>query len=173
MDEAEFREELCNILKDNLHGYDVETGKSILYKVIVDSNCEYDPEDPNNPKRGQYAFQTDILISKSKLPLVVIEIKFGGFSTHDIITYSSKAAKHKDVYPHLRYGFIIGGKTVIERKFFVHNTSIDFAIALKSVRDNIDHLVEIIKEQIDSSELLLAVLNDRLVSKYVTKMEIE
>ena len=27
-----------------------------------------------------------------------------GLSTHDVLTYSAKATRHKQVYPYLRYG---------------------------------------------------------------------
>jgi len=173
MDEPQFREKLYKILKDNLPRYQVETGKSTLYKAIVDFDGKYDPEDPKNPKRGQYAFQTDILISNKKVPLVVIETKFGDFSTHDVITYSTKAVKHKEVYPYLRYGFIVGGKVKIERKFFVHNTGFDFAIATEISDEDLNNIVEVVREQVKSAELLLDILKDKPARKYVTKMQVE
>jgi len=43
------------------------------------------------------------------LPFVVIETKYGSFSTHDVLIYSTKALKHKEIYPYIRYGFVVGG----------------------------------------------------------------
>ena len=44
--------------------------------------------------------------NKKSIPLVVMKIKFGRFKTHDVLTYSAKALKHKEIYPCLRYGLV-------------------------------------------------------------------
>ena len=64
------------------------------------------------------------------MPLIVIETKYGGFSTHDVLTYSTKAQKHKEVFPFIRYGLLVGGVNKITNKFFIHNIGFDFAVAL-------------------------------------------
>jgi len=94
--------------------------------VIINENFKFEPNKPRKPKRGSYAFQTDLLIIRknNKLPLVVLETKYGGFSTHDVLTYSSKAQKHKEVYPYLRYGLVVGGTDKITNNFFIHNISL-------------------------------------------------
>jgi len=168
MREGQFQDRLCEILRKGLPDtYNVETRKSILYKVIVDSCGKYDPVEATDPKRGHLAFQTDILISNDKVPLVVIETKIGGFSTHDVLTYSAKALKHKEVYPYLRYGFIVLGKNKIDRKFFVHNSGFDFAVAIKS-DCALENLIEIVREQIESAEVMLEVLSGKGIKRYIT-----
>lgn len=61
------------------------------------------------PKRGDSAFQTDLCIFERVedvlLPRVVLEFKTS-VTTHDILTYSTKAEKHKTIYPNLRYGLV-------------------------------------------------------------------
>ena len=110
------------------------------------------------------------------LPLVVIETKYGGFSTHDVLTYSTKAQKHKEIYPHLRYGLVVGGEKKIHNRFFTHNIGFDFAYALNSVDngDSIEELAKIIKQQIENAYLLLDILkNKNQTKKFNTIIKIE
>jgi len=112
------------------------------------------------------------------LPLVVIEIKHGNFNTHDVLTYSEKALKHKEIYPYLRYGLVVGEKNkeiTIFNRFFRHNKGIDFAYVLDiDNNESIKELVEITKQQIDSARLLLDVLNnENQVKKFNTRVEIK
>jgi len=172
MDETQFRDTIHKLLKDKLPEYNVTKGENLLYKLMIDSQGKLQPE-PNtliHPKRGQLAFQTDILIKNDKVPLVVIEIKLGGFSTHDVLTYSTKANKHKEVYPYLRYGLIIGEKTKIDRRFFTHNTGFDFAIAIESIKNSAEELVETTKEQLRAAEDMLQVLENKEVRKFVSRV---
>jgi len=149
---------------------EISSHDSLIYKVTVmnrDGRVVFEPPDPQNVRRGQNAFEVDILIKDKKLglPLVVIEVKLEKFSTHDVITYSQKALKHKDIYPYLRYGFVVmcGKNDYIERRFFVHNQGLDFAFILRCNGDSfntadLDTLAEIIKEQIRSACFLVDVL---------------
>ena len=62
--------------------------------------------------KGQKAYVTDALIYEplangDSIPLVVLEGKIKTQTTHDVITYTEKAKAHKNVFPHLRYGFIV------------------------------------------------------------------
>jgi len=113
------------------------------------------------------------------LPLVVIEIKYGSFSTHDVLTYSEKALKHKEIYPYLRYGLLIGQKNkeiAIFNRFFTHNKGFDFAYALKDINNDelIKELAEMIKQQIDSARSLFDILNnENQVKKFNTVIKIE
>jgi len=86
MSEDQFRDRIHELLKRNLANYTVKRGENLLYKILIDANGQPQPSDLASPKRGQLAFQTDILIkNKNKVPLVVIELKSGGFSTHDVL----------------------------------------------------------------------------------------
>lgn len=134
--EEKFAKRIRAQLQTDLPQYSVTKGTNLLYKLIIAPGMKLKPEDFKKPMRGQYAFQTDILISDKKddTPLVVVELKHGGFSTHDVLTYSSKALQHKAIYPYLRYGFVVGGQRKIDQKFFIHNVGFDFALMVGSYR---------------------------------------
>jgi len=140
--------------------YEVISKTNLLYRVVVSPNGDYSPPSPLNVKRGQNAFQVDLLIGKRKgeflLPLVAMEVKYKRISTHSVITYSGKAVRHKEIYPYLRYGMIIGGVDSIPNRFFVHNIGMDFALAVKEVSD--ENLLEIVKKQIKIAEKLVKVV---------------
>ena len=173
MDESQFRDKVHKELKMNLPNYVVNEGDNLLYKILIDAQGKLQPSDIDSPKRGQYAFQTDILIKNDRVPLVVIETKFGGFSTHDILTYSTKAMKHKEVYPYIRYGLVVGGRDKIDRKFFIHNSGFDFAVAMGTTQDDLRELVEIVRKQIHAAELMLDILKkEKEVRKYVADIEL-
>lgn len=172
MSEGHFRDRLHRELENDLPNYTVEKSANLLYKLFIDAQGELQPANFANPKRGQLAFQTDILIKNAKVPLVVIEIKYGGFSTHDILTYSAKALRHKEVYPYVRYGLVVGGANKIDRKFFTHNSGFDFAIAISNEQYNFEELVNLIKEQLHVAECMLDVLKgNRKVRKYISNIE--
>jgi hypothetical protein len=100
-----FCRKIQGLLRKQLsRGYSVTVAENLLYKLEVDVDGQLRPKDWQSPTRGQYAFQTDILIKKAEpaIPLVVVELKFGRFNTHDIIAYSAKATRHKEIYPYLR-----------------------------------------------------------------------
>jgi len=177
MNETEFREKLLEKLQKELKDYEVEVekNKNLIYRVIVNEKFSFEPNTPREPKRGSHAFQTDLLITSSKddsLPLVVIETKYEGFSTHDVLVYSTKAQRHKEIYPYLRYGLVVGGVNKITNKFFTHNIGFDFAYALKSTDDSesIKELSEIIKNQVENAYLFLDVLRNKNQTKMFNTM---
>ncbi len=100
--------------------YEVKIDENLIYRVIINEKLKFEPNEPRTRRRGSYAFQTDLLIIRkdTRFPLVVIETKYNGFSTHDVLTYSTKAQKHKEIYPYLRYGLVVGGINKITNKFF-------------------------------------------------------
>jgi hypothetical protein len=159
----------------------IKENENLIYKVIIDENLQYKPNNPKSPKRGNYAFQTDLVIVKKErdsfLPLVVIETKYEGFSTHDVLTYSTKALRHKEIYPYVRYGLVVGGNNKIDNRFFTHNIGFDFAIALQNIDEQgIQKLCDIIvKKQLKTAELLLDIFGGRKskVKKYNAIVEIE
>jgi len=164
MNETQFTEILEKFLKKELEGYEVKRNENLIYKVIVNENMQFNPKDPKKPKRGNLSFQTDLMIKKNDLPLVVIETKFGGFSTHDVLTYSTKALKHKEVYPYLRYGFVVGGVKIIQNRFFTHNLGFDFAIAIEDI-NNLRSFLDLVKRQIKNSEMLLKIMKEKNKTK--------
>lgn len=125
-------EAAAGVLKQPFH---IKRGAALLYEVTVD-NALVVKVDPKRPIRGDSAFQTDLFIFEEKsndisIPRVVLEFKTK-ITTHDILTYSAKARKHKQVYPYLRYGLIASDMAAVPRRFFVHNESLDFCAAIST-----------------------------------------
>jgi hypothetical protein len=158
MKESEFNEYLLKELKPILpEKYTIESNANLYYKLTLNNELELEQNDLKNPRRGSSAFQTDILISESrnnlKIPKVVIELKFGRLTTHDVITYSSKASRHKKIYPYLRYGMTVYGIAFIPQRFFTHNEFIDFMITFDD-NNKLNLIYEEIKRQIGFSDEL-------------------
>ena len=172
MAEESLSKKLVKVLSALLPDYKVSKNENILYRIYIDENGEIKPKETKEPKRGQSAFQSDLLIS-DKVPLVAIEIKFDSLSTHDILTYSTKAVKHKEIYPYLRYGLVVGNKERISRKFFTHNTGFDFAFALTNISDDIGTLTEVIVKQIESAKSLIRIMSDNTVKTYESILTIK
>jgi hypothetical protein len=107
-----------------------------LYEVTVDNELEI-AVDPKSPRRGRSAFQTDLCLferrkSGVELPRVVLEFKTS-ITTHDVLTYSAKAKRHKQVYPYLRYGIVASREDAVPRRFFLHNEALDFCLTLSAL----------------------------------------
>jgi len=132
--------------KDYKETVEVKKGESIPKKAI--GNGE-------KISRVKNAFQTDIGLiyrsqknkenenkeeeNKEKIYLVIIEVKgSSNITTHDILQYSSKARKHKCIYPWLRYGMVWSSpeERDIPRRFYTNNESLDFAFNFNGDVDN-------------------------------------
>ena len=120
--------------------YSVQRGAVLLYQITVDNQLQpLDVKFIRNPVRGNSAFQTDLCVFEKKnsdvsIPRVVMEFKTT-ITTHDVLTYSAKATKHKQVYPYLRYGIIASAETSVPGRLFTHNESLDFCAAVKGLDD--------------------------------------
>ena len=117
----------------------IERAAPLLYQVTVDNALRL-TVDPRSPRRGTSAFQTDLcvfetLTSGVVIPRVVLEFKTK-ITTHDVLTYSAKARKHKQVYPYLRYGVILSEERHIAGRVFNHNESLDFGAAVGQLADH-------------------------------------
>ena len=156
--------------------YVVHVGKSILYKIGVDAQGKVIPDSVDSPMRGQYAFQTDILVESRSpsIPLVVVELKYGSFSSHDVITYSWKASQHKGIYPYLRYGFVVVGLGGLGRRFLTHNQSFDFALALPDIVEAEAEFVAVVQRQVASAECLAKLMRSNQIKllRYEENVEI-
>jgi hypothetical protein len=168
--ETEFTELIRAELSKAFTSYKVDKDVCLLYKLHFDAEGNLQPTNYRSPTRGQLAFETDILIRDSIVPLVVLEIKFGRFTTHDVLTYSTKASKHKDLYPYLRYGLVVGGLKKIEHRFFTHNSDFDFAFTFSDPTPGIPRLIEIVGRQIKIAEKI-GRLDDSEVSSFETLIE--
>ena len=65
-----------------------------------------------------------------------------------------KAAKHKSIYPYLRYGFVVVGLKALGRRFLIHNEGFDFAMAVPDAAAITTGLVPLVRRQIKSAQLL-------------------
>ena len=131
----------------------------LLYQVTVNNRLKV-TVDPRKLSRGQAAFQTDLCVfedidAEVRIPRVVMEFK-AGVSTHDVITYSAKARKHKQVYPYLRYGLVIANETTVPGRFFTHNEALDFCVAAASYRVKCIHEIfaTLLRDEVAASRRL-------------------
>jgi hypothetical protein len=111
----------------------IRRGAPLLYQITVDNQLDV-TIDPKAPRRGTSAFQTDLCVFEAKsetvvLPRVVLEFKTS-ITTHDVLTYSAKARKHKQVYPYVRYGVVASDAAHVAGRVFNHNESLDFCAAV-------------------------------------------
>ena len=105
----------------------VESGKRLTYAHEI--LC-YGADGHDRRRNSKY--ETDLLISDTKadgdwIPRIVLECKKGSVTTHDALTYSTKAATHKHVHPYLRYGILIGAYgSDIPGRLIRHGAYFDF-----------------------------------------------
>lgn len=166
MDESKFVRKFLDIAKEVLNeSFIIKNKANLLYELSLDQNLELAIKDTKNPKRGNSAFQTDICIFEKirniEFPRLVIEFKTQ-ITTHDILTYSSKAGKHKSIYPALRYGILASDIDSIPNRFFIHNEHLDFFIAAQKYKN--DTLKSFIKELME---------NEIKISKILEKIHFE
>ena len=178
--ESIFSEILSGFLKKKIGPrYSVSEKKPLLYKLQLDQNLRIRPAPDAHgriePKRGVYAFETDLLVEDEERPLVVLELKLG-ITTHDVLTYSTKAARHKEIYPYLRYGLVIGGQTTVDARFFTHNSDLDFVLAVQltgTVTDmakELDPVYDVVLRQIESAERLIRIFQHSKIARYETRV---
>lgn len=134
----------------------IERGVVLLYRLALDNRLAptVSPDRLKAPARGQSAFQTDLCVLEevspgTKIPRVVLEFKTG-LSTHDVLVYSTKARRHKEIYSYLRYGVVVANEVRVSGKFFTHNEALDFCVAAGSYKDNIPLLREVLAGLLDS-----------------------
>jgi hypothetical protein len=107
------------------------------------------------------------------IPRVVLEFK-SGISTHDVLTYSAKARKHKEVYPYLRYGLVASNVAVVPERFFIHNEALDFFAALKDTEPTQlqDFFSDLIQREVKTSKKLEEIAFGNLRPR-LFRMEVE
>lgn len=138
MTENEWTKTICKKINTFLKPYGLyaNTLQKIPYsQEIIGYSENWEPE-YMNPAR----FETDLVIyelrSKNIIPRVIVEAKLGSISTHDAITYSYKAEKHKNITPYLRYGIMIGDREhySLPGRLFRHGTNFDFMFSFTGTR---------------------------------------
>jgi hypothetical protein len=83
----------------------------------------------------------------------------GRITTHDVLTYSAKARKHKQVYPYLRYGIIVSEETFVPGRVFTHNEALDFCAAIADYKGArlTEILAALLKAEVECSRRLEAI----------------
>ncbi|MHC4732187.1 MAG: hypothetical protein ACYS6Z_16585 [Planctomycetota bacterium] len=142
---------------------EVVTGHRLPYTCEV---TDYEGEEICAPRVSGY--ETDILVRDRArdgrwTPRVVIECKLRKISTHDALTYSSKAATHKQVHPYLRYGILIGERKrfAIPGRLVRHGAHFDFMATWVGVRARPLEwrtLVSLIADEIRASRTMQTIL---------------
>jgi hypothetical protein len=165
MDEISFTKALLEQLQPSFPGYELETGISIFYSLYIDEggNIPTNQNENGEPIRGNgTGFEQDILLYErvtgqtSIVPRVAIEVKFGGVTTHDAIVYSEKARRLRNVYPYLRYGFLIGDVPSLPPRLLRLGTDFDFILRMSNplLHEEKDQLTSLLKEEIETSQKL-------------------
>ena len=130
MTENEWTKRICNMLQVFLESHKLyaDTLVKVPYSQEISGySISWEPE-----YMAPSLFETDLLIYEKKkgkiIPRVIIESKINKISTHDAITYSYKAEKHKNITPYLRYGIMLGNRHhyPLPGRLFRHGTSFDF-----------------------------------------------
>jgi len=147
----------------------IERSRPLLYELKVSDMLEVmQPAQVKKPRRGSSAFETDLCVFEEvaegvHIPRVVIEFKTG-ITTHDILTYSAKAERHKRIYPYLRYGMLASGEKAIPSRAFTHNESLDFFFAVQDL--NMDQFsaefTSLLAAEVQASRLLQAITYSKL-----------
>lgn len=147
----------------------VESGIELPYTYQV---LGYDGKQPD--KTDSSAYQTDLLISEGGdgserwIPRVVIECKLNNVTTHDALTYSTKAYSHKQVHPYLRYGIFIAGFEHVPARLLRHGHFFDFMAACSAdnpPEEELLTLIRLLQNEVESSRMLQATLTDRSHSR--------
>lgn len=136
MTENKWTEIICNRLNEELKGTNLEADilnevpyvhEILSYKINNNMKNIWEVENQKN-----LSFETDLIIYEKieniVKPRVIIEAKIKSVTTHDAITYSYKAEKHKSITPYLRYGIMLGdrGDYPLPGRLFRHGTNFDF-----------------------------------------------
>ena len=167
MTENEWTEKVCKKLQSFLKSNDLyaDTLQRIPYsQEIIGYSIDWEPE-YLEPTR----FETDLVIYEKNdetiIPRVIIEAKLTKISTHDAITYSYKAEKHKFITPYLRYGIMIGNRKhfALPGRLFRHGTNFDFMFAFSGTRlkeDEWKTFTDMLLREIDYSRNIEEMLHD-------------
>ena len=122
-----------------------------------------------------HAYETDLLIydqgkGECWIPRVIIECKTERVTTHDALTYSTKAATHEQVHPYLRYGILIGswGVYAFAGRLFRHGAYFDFMATWDGYKPSDEErevLVDTLKSEIETSRKIQQLLSSRSAPK--------
>ncbi len=167
MTENEWTASICKRVEKDVRG--IGLSADTLIKVpysqeILQYDSEWNPEYMEPTK-----FETDLVIFEKNdgmiVPRVIVEAKLGRISTHDAITYSYKADKHKDITPFLRYGIMIGnrGDSPLPGRLFRHGENFDFMFSFKATKpskEEWESFIEMILKEVEYSRIMEEMLHN-------------
>lgn len=192
---------ICEQLRERLDNkYIVKSCVKLAHSVSLNDYLQVDEEDniyfsevnlsSDETKKQLATWNVDLFIgerteNKKIIPRIVIEAKYKEINTHDPITYSHKAELHKNLYPGLRYGLMVGNylENRKEENFYIptrcveFGNNFDFIFLFKGKEENekldeeeLNEFIKIIEENLNISRKL----EDFLVNKnkkywYITK----
>ena len=172
MDEISYTKALVEQLKPSFPNYEVEPGISIFYSLIVDEdgNIPMNQNQRSEPKRGGgTAFEQDVLVFERVagqtgiVPRIAIEVKLDGVTTHDAIVYSEKARLLRNVYPYLKYGFLVGNIKSLPPRLLRTGTEFDFILRVSNppIDSEVDALIILLGEEIETSHKLGKIFSNK------------
>ncbi len=141
----------------------IETAQRLAYSLEIRSYGRTN-------QQSLMSYQTDLLIRETSedgswKPRLIVEVKVESVSTHDAITYSQKAAAHKNLHPYLRYGFLIGGNKEfsLPGRLIRHGLEFDFMISWPSLEPSdaeVLSLAKLILDEVAASRSLESIVFD-------------
>lgn len=77
------------------------------------------------------------------------------------MAYSARGGRYKELYPYLRFGFVVGNKRAIGNKFFMHSRNFDFALAMPD--EDMRPLLDVVGWQLKLASAMLEIIVKRPV----------
>ncbi len=163
MNEREWVESMA----ESLHGepmfrntdLEIKTSFDLAYRFEISTHKQDDKAIP-----VMTSFETDFAIIERKedgswKPRVIVEAKITNVTTHDAITYSTKAAAHRSVYPYLRYGVMLGnrGEHALPGRLYRHGSQFDFMISFQNFRpskEEIRTFLKLLDDEVQASRTM-------------------
>ncbi len=172
MTENDWTKSICERLKKDLQtkGLFAETLRDLPYSQEI--SC-YKKDSTGKGWTAEHmesiSFETDLIIYEEVealiKPRVVVEAKIQSVTTHDAMTDSYKAEKHKNITPYLRYGIMLGdrGTYPLPGRLFRHGTNFDFMFSFtgtEPTQDEWDTFMELILNEVDYSKTMEEMLHE-------------
>jgi len=167
MTENQWTKSICSMLEGELGGnIQVDVLQKIPYAFEIGSFAD---DWTIDGACTETSFETDLVIFERNngriVPRVIIEAKVGTVTSHDAITYSHKAACHKNVIPFVRYGIMIGNreKYPLPGRLFRHGSDFDFLfsfIGYEATEKEKRVFINMLRKEIDYSRRLEEILSN-------------
>lgn len=159
MTENDWTQKISDLLNKELKKYGLYARTLIKIPYSQEILSYDDGWNPNYMETTK--FETDLIIYEKDdnklIPRVIIESKLGSITTHDAITYSTKAKEHKNITPFLRYGIMVGDRKEhpLPGRLFRHGIDFDFMISFKGTepsKTEKNTLIDLIVKEVSYSK---------------------